>query len=273
MKEPFIIDARYQNLKGEDKLREYERDKLLYEQAKQLEKLNSKEKSESDIVDELMAEINYEKSLKLKEQKMILDNASQEKKNEYISKMEKLESINRCVRSAYDEANRKSNLLYESMRSKIEPLNNARNNINLKVYKDVGFTWFGLLMLVGLIWMSLKFGATMFKDNNIITIIAVSILVGYPLIAFIHNNRIKGISNGYYKQIKKLFVDIHDVPMFKIINYVQDLGDIDNYERKASKYIDITISDYIKKLDNLYERNKKTTFSLIDKEEYYKIED
>lgn len=263
---PVITSDRYSNLNSNDKMREYQRDVTLYEQAKALEKLaNQKQevnvKVDNSINEEYLEAIQEQNEL-LRDQ-MILQNLTGEEKQEYLKtikekaeeKQRELELKNE-IHNIYEKGRKLSDILErfnldirEAVADKkLKEVTKASKILDkTKSKSDIFAVWFFILIMggTGLGVYSSVANSRGIEFNIISVILYILTLVIYPIVAISKSNSNNLKLKNYDNTMNDLNEYTPDVVRF--ITYTEDIDvmkALESYKDYCVKYINDTELKY-----------------------------
>lgn len=230
--EPMLSDPKYKGLNSEEKQRQWERDKLLYEQARasqrlaDLEEKKYQEKQNQEL-DELKEEYIRNEKIKQKENdnkilQLFLENATELEKELYYKKNNKEISISNkddeILNTRIDyTANKLNIILYSAfsyfnekicsdrIMNTITDLRNKLNNYLLNVFA----IWFSILVFGGVI-----IGAFYSSLNINFIYTYIGILVLYPLYKLMRKSLISYKINKLHDLIEKGYPKLYTFEFF-----------------------------------------------------------
>lgn len=231
--EPMLSDPKYKGLKPEEKQRQWERDKLLYEQAKasqrlaDLEEKKYQEQQEQEL-DKLKEEYNKKEKIRQKENddkllQLFLNNATELEKEMYYKKKNKkvpttdneedevlntrikytADKLNIILYSAFSYFNEK--ICSDRIMNTITDLRNKLNNYLLNVFA----IWFSILVFGGAI-----IGAFYSSLNINFIYMYIGILVLYPLYKLMRKSLISYKINKLHDLIEKGYPKLYTFEFF-----------------------------------------------------------
>ena len=226
--EPFMFGARYNNLKGADRLREYERDLTIYEQKEAIEELIEQNrlniKKNNEIAEE-QTKVMKERN-KLLEEKNFLKYATNEQKEEYLRR--KQEDYEAELK--HKEYKRNLEIIRDDAKGLLSMYNKSEKVLKDCVYrkiKKVEFSSRIVEIIKALVILVIFIGGLMYSistDNKILA--AISIII--PLISIFIVDKVKPIYKNKINKLMNIYAEIPTAPLtsrtYSIEEYKNDLS-------------------------------------------------